>query len=167
LVFTSTEEGRSARHIGAIVDKLDGYSGEWQTVIKTNLERAVDFVMDFEERERAAFGPRQLDNADFDVWGEYLRDDDEPSVGPSSQRLTPRNNYSQCTGLGEHNDSFMVNENFGVKRRGGCRTAEPFKELDSNSHDASIVDGVETENLKDCVSIDHDLWVRTLLLLAS
>lgn len=128
MVRTGIEDGLSAPvTFGTIADKTDSYSKESQSVIKTNLATAVDFFMELEQRERAAFGPQPDTAVDFDVRDNYLRDwqkqrEDELLVGPSSQWVDIEK-YPQWTGPGEHYDSFIMagyeKRRFDVKRRGG------------------------------------------------
>jgi hypothetical protein len=67
LVRTGVEEGLSAPiTFTSIADKIDGYCGENQGVVKTDLETAVDFVMGLEQREAATFGPQPDITAGWD-----------------------------------------------------------------------------------------------------
>jgi hypothetical protein len=132
LVRTGIEDGLSAPiSFGSIADRIDGYEGERQDVVKTTLEAAIDFVMGLEERERAAFGiqPPMADDwsdaacvntGDWEAqpWG------DEPLIGPSS-RFVDAEEYPQWSGYGMRLDLSLKKdeqnyrqclEDFGARR---------------------------------------------------
>ncbi|KAK4033213.1 hypothetical protein C8A01DRAFT_40342 [Parachaetomium inaequale] len=96
LVRTGIEDGLSSPiTFKSIAAKIDGYAGETQAVVETDLETAVDFILGLEEREHAVFGSQpdtttavglhrweNIEQEWREEWGESL-------VGPSSQWVDP------------------------------------------------------------------------------
>ncbi|KAK4096608.1 hypothetical protein N658DRAFT_480341 [Parathielavia hyrcaniae] len=110
LVHTGIQDGLSAPiSFSSIADKIDGYKGEAQAVVKTTLETAVDFIMGLEQRELGAFwlqppfptSGMMIAEARVQPWG------DEPLTGPSS-RLVNTEEYPQWSGKGEDVDRRMM-----------------------------------------------------------
>ncbi|KAL2023598.1 hypothetical protein VTK56DRAFT_1755 [Thermocarpiscus australiensis] len=117
IVRTGVEDGLSAPiSFDSIAHQISGFAcgPHGSTAVETTLGTAVDFVMDLEKREVAAFGPRPdpvastkgledgcfrgpivLDQARRLGWG------DEPLVGPSSRWVDPEK-YPEWTGWSEH-----------------------------------------------------------------
>lgn len=116
LVRTGIEDGLSAPiTFEPIADKMriGSYDGEAIRTIRTTLETAIDFVMELEAREVAAFGYRPSPTTS---WPSLKPPEDaediganKPVTGPSSQ-FVDTERYKQWEGDGAHYDSVIAPE---------------------------------------------------------
>jgi hypothetical protein len=111
LVRTGIEVGLSAPiTFEPIADKMRIESHDGET-IRTTLETAIDFVIELEAREVAAFGFRPSPITTWPSW-EPPEDSegigaDKPITGPSSQFVDTKK-YKQWSGDGAHYDSVIA-----------------------------------------------------------
>jgi hypothetical protein len=117
LVRTGAEEGLSSPiTFKPIADKIriEGCQGDNGLIVRTTLETAVDFVMDLEAREAAAFGLQpdpfttwDPDLYNLDRWREVAGD--RPLIGPSS-RFVDVQKHPEWAGVTGQFDSQMTRE---------------------------------------------------------